>query len=384
MKFILSSCLIVLSLLLQQVQTSQWWKNVKAVALTEKNFNDYVGKEKHVIIEFFTPWCRYCQMMSGEWNQLFEYYEQKDTRNDVIIAKLNCEDESQFCQQHHVHSFPTIKHYAKNQVQATAHFHGNRLFSVFVEWINSSCGEEDKQLEKQKQEEEEKQKREQEQQKLQKEKGETEQQTDGQIIEDSNQLLQEIKSSLSDGIADVGKQAKINDHGNFNQMNIEEKAELLFDEVHQTRREMSELNLINKKNLLLLHKIIQQADKLQDERIALQDEVGKINVVIDEKKDQILSIFKDGSNESDHSDKNNTNKKGNLNKIEKDLKNKKNYYEKIENQKNIATSLLIKYYIGILMIGVVIGYGVTALIFNLTNKKKKYFDEEHNEIYKDS
>lgn len=68
------------------------------------------------MIEFFTPWCMYCQQMMGEWNrvsrdyvtkidilsvslmfllflQLFSYYEeQPETRKDVKICKMNCDD----------------------------------------------------------------------------------------------------------------------------------------------------------------------------------------------------------------------------------------------------------------------------------------------------
>lgn len=75
-------------------------------------------------------------------------------------------------------------------------------------------------------------------------------------------------------------------------MDSEEKADVLFDQVHSIKREMQELNSINDKNLNLLNKVINQADKLQDERITLQEKISKINNEIDEKKDQIIQIAK--------------------------------------------------------------------------------------------
>lgn len=51
--------------------------------------------------------------MVGEWNKIVNYFEKKSNRNDLLITKMNCEENLKFCTDHHIHSFPTIKFYPK-------------------------------------------------------------------------------------------------------------------------------------------------------------------------------------------------------------------------------------------------------------------------------
>lgn len=72
--------LLIYSTLLCAV-LGDWYHSVQSVVLTKDNYLEHLGQKKHVklyltqiIVDFFTPWCIYCQYMAGEWNRVYEHY----------------------------------------------------------------------------------------------------------------------------------------------------------------------------------------------------------------------------------------------------------------------------------------------------------------------
>lgn len=84
-RFLILSILHVCSL-------CDWYHNTKATEINSDNIDQLVGLDKHVILDFFTPWCIYCQWMANDWNSVKEHYNGPDgVRNsDLLIAKMNC------------------------------------------------------------------------------------------------------------------------------------------------------------------------------------------------------------------------------------------------------------------------------------------------------
>jgi len=52
-RFLILSILHVCSL-------CDWYHNTKATEINSDNIDQLVGLDKHVILDFFTPWCIYC------------------------------------------------------------------------------------------------------------------------------------------------------------------------------------------------------------------------------------------------------------------------------------------------------------------------------------
>ncbi|KAL4484946.1 hypothetical protein ABPG74_020123 [Tetrahymena malaccensis] len=132
--------IVCLVLAIASVSGRQWFHDVKATSLSPELFDQLVGKDNHYIIEFFTPWCGYCQQMAGEWNKLFSHYEEnQETRNDVKIAKINCDDHQRLCHSHDVRQFPTILLYKAGNKRATHQYQGWRRFEDFRDFIETNA-----------------------------------------------------------------------------------------------------------------------------------------------------------------------------------------------------------------------------------------------------
>lgn len=120
-----------------------WWENSKVQELTTENFYDFVGKSKHVIVEFYAPWCFYCQAMFQEYENLRELYNgENPKRNDVLIAKINGNAHEQITQSFGIYSYPTIVFFPLGKKEINGIFQQHRTRDVMSKWIEHLSGPE--------------------------------------------------------------------------------------------------------------------------------------------------------------------------------------------------------------------------------------------------
>jgi thioredoxin 1 len=78
--------------------------------LTAKNFDETINGDKPVLVDFWAPWCGPCQMMGPVVDELAE--EEKD----VVIGKLNIDEEGEVAHKFHVMSVPTFLMFKEGKV----------------------------------------------------------------------------------------------------------------------------------------------------------------------------------------------------------------------------------------------------------------------------
>ncbi len=82
-----------------------------AQIITEQDFDALVLKSnKPAFIEFFASWCGPCKMLSPIIDELAEEYKDKD----VVIAKVNVDDNNQLASKYGVMSIPTMLFFSRD------------------------------------------------------------------------------------------------------------------------------------------------------------------------------------------------------------------------------------------------------------------------------
>merc|ERR1712086_333538 len=109
------------------------------IELSMDNFVEIVtDAKKHVVVEFYAPWCGHCKEFAPTYDKIAEKYSGND---EIVIAKLDSEAHAVFAKMYKVTSYPTIKVFKKADKKG-AIFEGERNEEALSEFIDKETYEE--------------------------------------------------------------------------------------------------------------------------------------------------------------------------------------------------------------------------------------------------
>jgi len=127
-----------------------------AINLNDTNFDEYIGQKNCVIVEFYTKWCRYCKILAPEYEKLVLEYKTK--RPDIIIARIEGQENTFSLQRFNIYQFPMIALFKPLNKNIFSFYRNQRTFEEMKKWIDELCVEapqEDKNNEKKEEQEKE-------------------------------------------------------------------------------------------------------------------------------------------------------------------------------------------------------------------------------------
>ncbi|MBI5909805.1 MAG: thioredoxin [Betaproteobacteria bacterium] len=80
------------------------------VDLTKDNFEQVVGGNDVVIVDFWAPWCAPCRAFAPTFEQASEQHA------DVVFAKVNTEEEQEVAGAFNIRSIPTLMVFRENVI----------------------------------------------------------------------------------------------------------------------------------------------------------------------------------------------------------------------------------------------------------------------------
>lgn len=72
------------------------------VELTKENFQDIVGNNDFVVIDFWAPWCGPCRSFAPTYEAASEKHA------DIVFGKVNTEEEQELAGYFQIRSIPTL------------------------------------------------------------------------------------------------------------------------------------------------------------------------------------------------------------------------------------------------------------------------------------
>jgi protein disulfide-isomerase A1 len=109
------------------------WDTKPVKVLTGENFHEVTTSEKHVLVEFYAPWCGHCKQLAPIYDQLGEIFEKHE---NIMIAKMDATaNEIDGLQ---IEGFPTLKFYSKDG--DVADFDGGRDLKDMAEFVAKKAG----------------------------------------------------------------------------------------------------------------------------------------------------------------------------------------------------------------------------------------------------
>ena len=73
------------------------------IELTAETFDSVVNPEQLMLVEFFAPWCGHCKALTPHYEEAATILKEKQ---NVKLAKVDCVDQSDFCQSNGITGYP--------------------------------------------------------------------------------------------------------------------------------------------------------------------------------------------------------------------------------------------------------------------------------------
>ena len=88
-------------------------------------------------MEFYTKWCRFCQLLSPEYDKLVEIIN--NTRKDVIIGRLEADSNDITASKYGINQFPILALFMPGSKRISNTYQGMRKSENMADWINQLC-----------------------------------------------------------------------------------------------------------------------------------------------------------------------------------------------------------------------------------------------------
>lgn len=106
--------------------------------LTPDNFDEHVGKDAGVLVEFYAPWCGHCKSLVPEYAKVGKAVLASGS-SKVKVAKVNADAHGSLGSKFGVQGFPTLKFFAAGKTEAEE-YNGGRDAASFISFLNEKTG----------------------------------------------------------------------------------------------------------------------------------------------------------------------------------------------------------------------------------------------------
>ncbi|XP_039840975.1 protein disulfide isomerase-like 1-4 isoform X1 [Panicum virgatum] len=107
------------------------------VVLTAANFSSFLAATRHVMVEFYAPWCGHCQELAPDYAAAASHLAAHHSQSHLALAKVDATEDTDLAHKYDVQGFPTILFFIDG---VPKDYNGARTKDAIVEWINKKLG----------------------------------------------------------------------------------------------------------------------------------------------------------------------------------------------------------------------------------------------------
>jgi protein disulfide-isomerase-like protein len=110
---------------------------VHAVPMDEANFDSWLDQHTFTFVNFYAPWCIWCQRLEPVWEAFAERVE--SDQMPVSIIKVDCVENGNLCMQQKVVAFPMLRFFKGRQAQSPD-YRSDRTIEALIQFTSEQVG----------------------------------------------------------------------------------------------------------------------------------------------------------------------------------------------------------------------------------------------------
>lgn len=112
---------------------------IHAVNVDEDSFEKWLATHKHTFVNFYAPWCVWCQRLEPVWEAFAERVEADGL--PVSVIKVDCVHNRDLCMNQRVQAFPLLRLFRNGESEAE--YRSDRTVDALTEFIKSHLSQEE-------------------------------------------------------------------------------------------------------------------------------------------------------------------------------------------------------------------------------------------------
>lgn len=107
---------------------------IHAVPVGEKDFEPWLEKYEYVLVNFYAPWCVWCQRLEPVYEAFAERIEIEQL--PVSVIKVDCIESRDLCMDQKIQAFPNIRLFKHKEAQPPD-YRSDRTVDAMLEFVKS-------------------------------------------------------------------------------------------------------------------------------------------------------------------------------------------------------------------------------------------------------